>query len=116
MKQLSKTLFVVILTVVTFSSCQELAIEDGTPDCIENSIKEYDETQDCNDGVNVTKYLFQGEMVYVFNPGNCGADMMSNILDSDCNSIGYLGGIAGNTEVNGEDFSNAKFISVIWEK
>ena len=116
MKEVHKGLFVVILTVISFSSCQKLAIEDGTPDWIENSIKDFDKSQSCKDGVNVEKYTFQGETVYVFNPGNCGADMTSNVLDSECNSIGYLGGIAGNTEINGEDFSDAIFISIIWKK
>ena len=116
MKEVHKVLFVVILIVISFSSCQKLAIEDGTPDCIENIIKDFDKSQSCKDGVNAEKYTFQGETVYVFNPGNCGADMTSNVLDSECNSIGYLGGIAGNTEVNGADFSDAIFISIIWKK
>jgi len=42
--------------------------------------------------------------------------MTSEVADSDCNSLGLLGGIAGNTIINGEEFSNAKFIKTTWEK
>lgn len=55
-------------------------------------------------------------MVYVFDPGTCGDDMTSEVVDSECNSIGFLGGISGNMEINGEDFSTATFESLTWEK
>ncbi len=41
--------------------------------------------------------------------------MASEVIDSDCNSLGFLGGISGNTEINGEDFSNAIIQSTTWE-
>ena len=68
----------------------------------------------CDSGANVKEYEFQGETVYTFWPGNCGADMTSEVTDSDCNSIGHLGGITGNTKINGEEFSNAKLKKTIW--
>lgn len=58
----------------------------------------------------------QGKTVYVFDPGNCGADMTSEVIDSDCNSLGFLGGISGNFEINGGDFSDAIFQITTWEK
>jgi len=108
-------LLILILTVISFTSCQKLDIEKGTPECIENLIKDFDKEQSCDNGVNVKEYTFQGESVYVFDPGSCGADMISGVIDSECNSLGFLGGISGNTKINGEEFSNAIFVSITWE-
>ena len=55
-------------------------------------------------------------MVYVFDLGTCGADMTSEVLDENCNTLGFLGGIAGNTKINGDDFGNAKYKSTIWSR
>ena len=111
-----KILLILVLTLMGLSSCKKLEIEEGTPKCIENLIYDFDREQTCEKGVNVKKYTFQRKTVYVFDPGTCGADMASEVIDFECNSIGFLGGISGNTVVNGEDFSNARFVSVTWER
>lgn len=66
--------------------------------------------------MNVKKYIFQNKTVNVFDPGNCGADMISEVIDSECNSRGLSGGISGNTTINEEDFSKASFQNITWEK
>jgi Domain of unknown function (DUF6970) len=109
-------LSILILAAISVSSCQKLSIEKNTPKCIENLINEFDKQQSCDNGVNVKRYTFQNISVYVFDPGTCGADMTSEVIDSDCNTLGYLGGISGNSFINGEDFSNAKFESTTWRK
>jgi hypothetical protein len=109
-------LVLVILTIVatTISSCQ-LDIEHGTPGCIQAKIKDFsDKGIQCETGKSVNKYSFQGMTVYVFEPGICGSDMAADVFDSNCNNLGFLGGIAGNTEINEEDFSNAVFIETVW--
>ncbi len=116
MKREATLIFILILTIIGFTSCQKLDIEEDTPKCIGNLIKDFDKEQSCDNGVNVKKYTFQGETVYVFDPGNCGADMTSEVIDSDCNSLGFLGGISGNIEINGEEFSNAIFVSLTWAR
>jgi hypothetical protein len=69
----------------------------------------------CASGASVSQYLFQGDYVYVFDPGNCGADLMAVVYNSECSQIGGLGGIAGNNIINGTQFNpNAKFIKTIW--
>ena len=104
-----------VLIVAALSSCQ-LDIEPGTPGCIRAKIKEFSSTNiPCETGKEVKKYDFQDMTVYVFEPGTCGSDMTSDVLDSDCNNLGFLGGIAGNTQINGEDFSSATFIETVWE-
>lgn len=98
------------------SGCKKLDIEKDTPRCIKREIKAFNKQQSCNDGVKVNEYTFQGKNVYVFDPGNCGADMIARVIDSECNSIGTLGGISGNTKINGEEFSNAVLERTTWEK
>lgn len=107
---------VLILTVTSILGCQKLEIEKDTPACIESLIIDFDKEQSCNDGVNVKKYTFQEETVFIFNPGTCSADMTSEVIKSNCESIGFLGGISGNIIINGEDFSNATFKSITWER
>ena len=103
------------LIMAALSSCQ-LDIEPGTPGCIQAKIKEFSSSDiSCETGKVVNKYDFQDMIVYVFEPGSCGNDMTSDVLDSDCNNLGFLGGIAGNSQINGEDFSSATFIEIVWE-
>jgi len=71
---------------------------------------------DCEKGACVKEYLFQNQTVFVFDQMKCGADMTSEVFDEDCNSIGYLGGISGNSKINGVDFSDANFVRTVWEK
>jgi len=62
----------------------------------------------------VDEYLFQNELVYVFDYGFCCCDYSSDVLSSSCDTLGFLGGIIGNYMINGEDFSNANFQRRIW--
>ena len=115
-KEMHKYLIPIFLLIaVSLSSCQ-LDIEPAIPGCIQDKIKEFSKSQyACDSGKTVKKYSFQGITVYVFGPGTCGADMTAEVFDVNCKYLGFLGGIAGNTEINGEEFSNAILISVVWE-
>lgn len=92
------------------STCSEV----GTPACIEEKILSYDENAACDDP-SVNEYVFQGNTVFSFEPGTCGADMMAEVYDCECNLLGTLGGITGNTKINDEAFSYAVFVQVVWE-
>jgi hypothetical protein len=105
----------VLFAFAALISCTELDIEPGIPTCIENKVVSFNKTSDC-DNAYVTEHIFQGKTVYVFSPGTCGADLTSEVVDSECNTLGYLGGISGNTKINGEKFSNAIFVRTIWRK
>ncbi len=86
-------------------------------DCLEEQINEFrNGDHACADGANVKEYLFMDEKVYVFDPGTCGADMFSDVIDEDCNMLGHLGGIAGLVEINGTSFNEAIFIKIVWER
>lgn len=112
MKNLS-TLSLLSILFLSFS-CSKNNRE--TPACILNQITTFDTTYDC-DKAKVDRYTFQGKDVYVFDPGVCAyADMASEVLNENCESIGFLGGLIGNTQINGEDFSNAHYEETIWTK
>ena len=66
-------------------------------------------------GASVKEYKFQGGNVYVFEHGMCGADQTSAVLNEDCKTLGYLGGITGNTTINQGNFNSATFTKIIWE-
>lgn len=97
-------------------SCQKGMISKNTPDCVKDKIRTFEENSSCDDGVKVECYVFQDEDVYVFDPGTCGADMTSEVIDGECNTLGYLGGIMGNQTIKGESFNNADFKETVWEK
>ena len=114
MKKLLPITCAVIISLLY--SCQKGKISKNTPDCVKDKIRSFEENSSCNDGVKVERYVFQDEEVYVFDPGTCGADMTSEVIDGDGNTLGYLGGIMGNQTINGEKFNNADFKETVWEK
>lgn len=110
-----KKLSIVLLIVATIISCKKNDIEQGTPKCVENKIIDFKKSSDCN-VAKVDEYSFQGNTVFAFDPGNCSPDMTTEVITSDCETLGYLGGISGNTKINGTNFSTAKFIKTIWKQ
>jgi hypothetical protein len=103
------------LLMLGFNSCKKDGIARNTPTCIVEKINEFAD-EACDDG-KVDEYVFQGGIVYVFDPGvECGADLTSEVVLEDCTHVGYLGGISGNAIINGENFSSAEFERNIWKK
>ncbi len=109
---------VIIVSIVLFSisSCKKFDIAEGTPECVEQLIKDFNSETDCITGVDVRKYEYQGGDVYLFNASDCSVETGNEIYDSECNSLGFFGGADDNKIINGEDFSDAVLISVIWTK
>ena len=109
-----KTLrLLVFLLPLFFSSCEK--IDSDTPDCIKKIIRHGDFVK-CETGAFVNLYTFQGQNVYVFDPGTCGADMAAVVYSENCEQLGILGGIAGNTKINGVEFGQvAVKIKTIWK-
>lgn len=82
--------------------------------CVEQKIAQFGE-EACENGANVKEYIFREKTVYVFDPGKCGADMTSEVIDKGCTTIGYLGGFTGNREVEGEKFDGAaSYVRTVW--
>lgn len=104
-----------ILVVSLFASCNKLDIDEDAPKCVKKEIKTFNKKSSC-DNAKVDEFKFQGKTVYAFESGNCHYDRGTKVIDGDCNELGFLGGISGNTKINGEEFSNAVFVKTIWKK
>ena len=104
-----------ILSVSLFFTACNKGIAKGTPACVKAKIKDFDKSSTCG-SAHVDEFTFQGGTVYAFDPGTCGADMTTEVISSGCSSLGQLGGFAGNTKINGEEFSNATFVKTVWKK
>lgn len=104
-------LLIVLLPLILLS-CKK----DSTKQpCINGDIEKFKANPTCNSGSSVKKYQFLDESVYVFESGNCGADLTSLVVDEECNHLGSLGGIAGNTEINGENFHDKAILEeILW--
>ena len=110
-----KKLSIIALFASAMMSCNKLNLQILTPKCVVNKIKEFNTPFTCNNA-KVDEYCFQRSIVYAFDPGSCAADMTTEVVNTDCNNLGYLGGFAGNSKINGVDFSTAIFIKTIWKK
>jgi len=111
-------LFLLSLVFVFTTSCKkddEDGIKDGVPSCVREEIINLKLGYLCENGANVKEYQFQENMVYVFNPGDCISDVAYKVLDTECNTLGYLGGIGGVWDIDGVDFDEAEFKRIIWE-
>ena len=110
MKKLLLPLFVLAFLA---GGCEKIA---DCPDCIYEKVIDFSKDHICNDGSSgVAEYLFQGQFVYVFSDGTCGADMGATVYSSECEKIGFLGGFTGNLIINDVVFyENAVFKRNIW--
>lgn len=106
---------IAVFFLFLFAACNKSDIERGTPRCVKSKIHSFEDNA-CDTGADVKEYTYQNKTVYVFNPGNCGADMASEVIDSDCNSLGFLGGISGNNTINGQSFESAVYVKTVWTK
>lgn len=116
--------FLLLLTLGTlgFAGCKkdEISLESG-PTCISEKAQQFAQGNGCKTstltiGASVKEYRFQDRLVYVFDPGNCGADEASQVLDASCKTIGFLGGFGGNITVNGDSFEKAELKRTIWQQ
>jgi hypothetical protein len=108
-----------LLTLLTFlfmaTGCEKTTVDNLPSACLASNIEAFKKESLCSDAA-VKEYRFQQQLMYVFDHGTCGADLSAKVTDNACNSIGMLGGIAGNTMINGESFANATFIRTVWKK
>ncbi|RYD59018.1 MAG: hypothetical protein EOP56_01955 [Sphingobacteriales bacterium] len=104
-----------LLLLTLCVGCHKVDVKTGTPKCIAKQIKAED-SKHTGVGAKVIKYKFQGKDVYVLDLCHKCPDAGSEVLDSDCKSLGSLGGMIGNCLINGEDFSKAEMIETVWQK
>jgi hypothetical protein len=106
---------IVALLAFLLTGCEK--IDKDCPDCIIKKTREFIKWQTCDKGASVTEWLFQGDYVYMFSQGTCGADFGASVLNQDCEPIGSLGGFTGNLKINGVNFyQNATLVKNIWKQ
>jgi hypothetical protein len=111
-----KALIIITILAIGFSACNKLDIEKDVPNVIKDKIETFSESSIICSDAEVNEYRFQGSIVYVFDPGiNCGADLASEVTNSDGETLGYLGGFSGNTTINGDNFDTAVFLRQVWK-
>lgn len=102
-----------ILVLFVLGACKKFKIEPNVPSCIKNTAKE--KTKSTTSAyASILEYGFQNQTVYVFDLDAGTTNARADIYNSNCEIIGYLGGVDGNRTVNGEDFSNAVFKRKVW--
>jgi hypothetical protein len=108
-------LITLVALLIIATGCEKSSLEMLPSACLISSIETFKKESLCNDA-SVKEYRFQQKPVYVFDNGNCGADLASIVTDDACNKLGSLGGITGNQIINGESFANAVFVRTVWKK
>ncbi len=105
------------LLVPLSAACQRVRLnKNKVPVCIQSFIDSGKASDRWYVG-NVEEYLYQGKLVYAFNPSRRLADGATFIKTSACKDLCSVGGFAGprNKMCNGDDFfSKAKFKRRIW--
>ncbi|HMG14503.1 MAG TPA: hypothetical protein VK590_03585 [Saprospiraceae bacterium] len=115
LKKLSVPILVVLFSLFHLNCKKEECA--ANPDCLYEKIEEI-VLLNYAGKASITEYSFQNQNVFYIDPGeNGGSDQAYDVINSNCDKIGQLKGIAGNTIINGEDFfKNAKLTKVIWER
>ncbi len=103
------------ISFICLNSCKKEDQESTLPDCFEQKLVAFDLQGSCPTNAKIEEYAFRGERVYALDPGNCSADLSTEIVDEMCNSLGFIGGISGNYTINGHDFNDAQFVKTHWE-
>ncbi|MCU0472772.1 MAG: hypothetical protein MUC93_05315 [Bacteroidales bacterium] len=111
---MKKFILILVFSTLIFKSCEKTGKD--SPDCIRDKIREFAKNKNCERGSSVSQFLFKDGYVYLFEQGNCGADLGSSVYDEACEYLGFLGGIAGNMIIQGVRFDQeAVFVKKIWE-
>ena len=107
---------VVLLTGCIKTSEREEKDNCGcTAPCVYLSINEFkNDPNTCSTGASIKEYKWEGKTVHVYDGGICIADGQAIVKDTNCKVLGYLGGIAGNSTIEGKEWSTAVYIRTIW--
>lgn len=110
------SLIVTIAFCLFTLGCHEDDLAKDAPKCLIDLVKErFEDCKDCKDA-SIREYQFQNSLVYVLDDGLNHPDHAVSVYDDQCNYLGILGGIAGFTEINGEEFEHAIFVRTVWQK
>ena len=94
-----KKLLYCIAVIILFSaiSCKKTDdIAKNTPECIKAEIKRLTSPSSSSWPIgSVDEYIFQGNIVYTFEPSKNIADASTIIKDANCNMVCSVGGFGG---------------------
>lgn len=104
-----------ILAFIFLSACNKEDLK-ALPQCLQDEINSSSRT--CpDDKMSVSSYTFQGEKVYILTKDQCIADGGVSVVTQNCDTLCFLGGIAGLTSCQGEEFYQvATDEEVVWEE
>ncbi len=102
------------LVFLGMGACKKNTVD--VSDCMKQHINEWSKSDMACKGATLSEFEFQNNLVYGFNDNCMIADGSAPIFDENCNVLGMIGGITGNMKINGENFTNAKLIRVVWTK
>jgi hypothetical protein len=105
--------FIVLVSSLLLLAFQCDKGDDLVASCVQDKIAAFS-TEACPSGATIKSYYFQSNTVYVFDFGPCGADMALPVLNNNCDTLGFLGGISGNTMINNQEFSTAEYVGLVW--
>ncbi|OEK04881.1 DUF6970 domain-containing protein [Roseivirga misakiensis] len=104
--------YFIVFLAVGLVSCDENSTVGDLPSCIQDEIEGAQKLKQSE--ASVIEYLYNGERVFGFDPGVVYPDIMSTIVNEDCEVICQFGGIAGlNTCPDFQE--NAEEIGVVWQ-
>lgn len=95
--------------------CSSPNVPKGTPDCIEDRIRQIQQASVWNPPAKVYSYQYRGQTVYYIPPRCC--DIPSVLLDENCNALcSPDGGFSGGGDGKCTDFFSARSDGrLIWE-
>ncbi len=115
LKMKNSILSIIVISTLLFA-CKKNDIAKGTPKCIASEIASIKKNEFAQRPI-VNEYIYQNETVFLIDDGMGYVDSQSKVVDSHCNELGYLGGMMGQTKINGEDFfAAAVYVKTIWKK
>jgi hypothetical protein len=112
-----KNIFFLFLTLSTLLyACKKNGATNSTPSCVSEDIVNIGNNEKAKEPF-VNMYTFQEKIVYLVDDGMGYVDSQSKVVDSNCNELGYLGGMMGKTKINGVDFfATAVYVKTVWKK
>ncbi len=96
------------------TGCGKNPIAVNTPACISQAINANKNIPEWN-VKSVSEYTYQQTIVYIFDAKEVVSDDQTTVVKSDCSTLCVLGGIAGVSMCNGENFyEKAVFRRKVW--
>ena len=103
------------IAILTLQSCDLFDVDHTPVLCLSEKIK-FIKKYAGHYQAYIIEYEFQNRLVYYINPGTGSEDEQYAIIDINCDTLGNLEGIVGNSIINGEDFyNNARKLRIIWK-